>query len=132
MKVIDPVLMETPFCANHCILEGFDDADKADEYEKKFGPTIAEVLPIMHITELRVLEYRKEDGSFIVAMPEASDAIEKVKASSKASDEKAKVSSHNCGWDLSLPIQFFYLQKAAELQEQIRKLQEEAASLDAE
>lgn len=71
LKVIDPMLMKTVFLANHCVLEGFEDADKAEAFTKQYGAKVTELLPFMHQTKVKVIA--KKDGYFVAKFGELKD-----------------------------------------------------------
>ena len=95
--------METVFLANQCVLEGFDDPDKAEEFSKAYGPKVEEALPFMHQTSIKVVKYDKEGGFYVI----------------KAQELK----------DLKPEIQILASQEDQEKEERIKKLQEELARL---
>ena len=79
LKMIDPILMETVFLANHCILEGFDNSDPelVQIYEEKYGDIIKERVPFMTEKKLQVLK-QHPDGYYVIHMPKMEDLNPKV------------------------------------------------------
>lgn len=75
LKMIDPVLMETVFLANHCVLEGFEDSEKVEEYDKKYGEIVAEKLPMTTKLKLHVLRQSNDKGYYVVKIPELEKIV---------------------------------------------------------
>ena len=62
-------LMKTPLLANHCVLEGFEDSEKSDVYQKVFGDKLQELLPAFDETKITVLKKLPNSSTYIVRIP---------------------------------------------------------------
>ena len=110
LKVMDPVMLETPFLANHCILEGFEDEARVAEYTKDFGVEIQEKIECFSDHQITVV--KKIDGYFVVRVP----ALKGLKPKQSTPKEKPV--------EEPKPVD-------QEKEEQIRKLREQLALLGA-
>ena len=119
LKVIDPVLLETPFLANQCVLEGFDDASKVEEYDKEFGKIVEERLEFMSEVKLSVV--KKQGDYFIINVPKLKDL--EPKSAAQVTESKPK-SAQVAESKPESP-------EESEKEKQIRKLREELAKLGA-
>jgi hypothetical protein len=104
LKMIDPVLMETVFLANHCILDGFENAKKAPEYDKKYGQFVSNALECMTATKIQVLKH-VHDGYYSIQMAKLNNIVAEEKANNESTMSQE------------------------EKKDKIRKLQEELAKL---
>jgi hypothetical protein len=83
--MIDPILMETVFLASHCILDGFDNAEKGPEYDKNYGQIVAELLEFMTETKVKVLK-QVHDGYYIIQIANLDKIVAEEKAKNKANE----------------------------------------------
>ena len=114
LKIMDPVMLETPFLANHCILEGFEDNDKEPEYTKDFGNIVEERMEAF--SEHKITVVKKVGDAYVVRVPALKDL--QPKPSKSAEETKPKIEEPKTVID-------------KEKEEQIRKLREELAKLGA-
>ena len=70
-----PEIMKTPLLANHCILEGFEDPNQSDLYEKVFGQKVQELLPIFDERKILMLKKLPNTGTYVVRIPHIAKAI---------------------------------------------------------
>ena len=81
-------LMKTPILANHCVLEGFEDAKLSDLYRKVFADKIQELLPLFEEAKITVLRKLPNSSTFVVRIPHIakyinSDLLQKEKEKSQ-------------------------------------------------
>merc|ERR1711874_279854 len=107
-------MLETPFLANHCILEGFEDNDKEPEYTKDFGNIVEEKMEFF--SEHKITVVKKVGDAYVVRLPALKDL--QPKPSKSAEVTKPKIEEPKTLID-------------KEKEEQIRKLREELAKLGA-
>ena len=129
LKVIDPVLLETPFLANHCVLEGFDDASKVEVYDKEFGSIVKEQLEFMSEVKLSVV--KKQGDVFIVSVPKLKDLKPKSSQAAEAKPKSVEVTSESKPNSVQVTESKPEPSKESEKEKQIRKLREELAKLGA-
>ena len=92
LKMIDPHLMETLFLANHCILQGFENAELAHIYEEKYSNVIEERLPFATEVKLKVIKQDPDHGYFIVKMhPEVKLNINPEVIQKPSEEEEEKI-----------------------------------------
>ena len=68
-------IMQTPILANHCVLEGFEDATKRESYQKMFADEIKKQLPAFEETRVVVLNKLPNTSTFIVRIPSIEKSI---------------------------------------------------------
>ena len=73
LKMMDAKLMETVFLANHCILEGFEDPKRSEEFSKQFGDKVLEKLPPLTETKVKVVKNNKDESYYVIKVKELSD-----------------------------------------------------------
>jgi len=86
IKMMDPSLMKTVFLANHCILDGFENEDLVDSYQKLYGQAIKDRFPFATEVKIRVVKHDKDKGYYVIRMPKTDDILP-TKAK-KLNDEK--------------------------------------------
>ena len=74
------------FLANHCILDGFENEDLVDSYQKLYGETIKDRFPFATEVKIRVVKHIKDKGYYVIRMPKTDD-IDPTKVK-KSNDEK--------------------------------------------
>ena len=68
-------IMKTPLLANHCVLEGFEDAKKSDIYQKVFGDQMQQLLPAFEETKITVIKKLPNTATYIVRISKIASII---------------------------------------------------------
>ena len=84
--VTKPIFHFQVFLANHCILDGFENEDLVDSYQKLYGQAIKDRFPFATEVKIRVAKHVKDKGYYVIRMPKTDD-IDPTKAK-KPNDEK--------------------------------------------
>ena len=126
LKIMDPVMLETPFLANHCILEGFEDNSKEPEYTEDFGKIVEERMEFF--SEHKITVVKKVGDYFVVRVPALKDLQPKPsKPAEEAKQSQPTVEDKPKPTEKPKPTTVIDKEK----EEQIRKLREELAKLGA-
>ena len=126
LKIMDPVMLDTPFLANHCILEGFEDNSKEPEYTEDFGKIVEERMEFF--SEHKIIVVKKVGDYFVVRVPALKDLQPKPsKPAEEAKQAQPTVEDKPKPTEEPKPTTVIDKEK----EEQIRKLREELAKLGA-